>query len=72
MNLDIYYSKVIDGFEFLVAFGSLMGLLGLAVGFVILLFGGQFYKATAVKVIIISMILVGICGMYTGVKYFRI
>lgn len=71
MIVESYASKVVDGVEFLIAFVSLIGFLGLLVGILMLLAVG-YYRNTAVKVIIISLILLGITGMYTGVKYFRI
>ncbi|MFX0136066.1 MAG: hypothetical protein ACFFDN_20670, partial [Candidatus Hodarchaeota archaeon] len=71
MSVESYTSQVADGVEFLIAFVSLVGFLGILVGILMLLAGG-YYRNTAVKVIIISLILLGITGMYTGVKYFRI
>lgn len=67
-----YLSQVADGFEFIIAFLSLVGFIGLLAGFAMLLLGGRYNRATAFKVIIISLIVVGITGMYTGIKYFRI
>ncbi len=67
-----YLSEVTDGFEFLIAFLSLIGFIGILVGFAILFIGGRFNRGAAIKVIIVSMIMVGITGMYTGIKYFRI
>lgn len=67
-----YFSEIVDGFEFLIAFLSLIGFIGILVGFAILFIGGRFNRGAAIKVIIVSMIMVGISGMYTGIKYFRI
>ena len=72
MNLDAYFSKVGDGFAFLIAFMSLLGFLGLIFGILILCFGGRLYRTTGIKLILVSLVLVGLTGMYTGVKYFRI
>ncbi len=72
MDLDTYVSSVEDGLEFLIAFFSLLGFIGLLAGFGILFLGGRFNRGAAFKVIIISLIIVGITGMYTGVKYFRL
>lgn len=67
-----YISQVADGFEFIIAFLSLMGFIGLLAGLALLFLGARFNRATAFKVILISLIIVGITGMYTGIKYFRI
>jgi len=72
MNVEEYVSAVIDGFEFLIALGSLLGLLGLIAGFVLLFLGGHYSRRTAFNILIVSFILVCICGLYTGVKYFHI
>lgn len=72
MNIEEYVSMVIDGFEFLIALGSLVGLLGLIVGIALLLLGGHYSRKTAIEIIIVSVILTCLCGLYTGVKYFHI
>ena len=37
MDVDSYFSKVVEGYEFLIAFLSLIGFIGLLVGFATLL-----------------------------------
>ena len=69
MNFAEYFTKVSEGIEFLLALGSIIGLLGLLFGLVMLLAG---YRENGVKIIIISFIIVAICGLYTGTNYFRI
>ena len=64
-----YFTKVSEGIEFLIALGSIIGLLGLLLGLVMLLAG---YRENGVKLIIISLPIVAICGLYTGTNYFRI
>jgi len=71
MDLNSYLSGVMEGFQFLQALGSLIGLFGLVFGLIILFFGGRFAKTKAIKIVIISTILVLICGIYTGIQYFR-
>ena len=67
-----YFSKVAEGIEFLIAFGSIIGVLGLIIGILLLLLGGSSWKSKSVKIILLSLILAWICGFYTGIKYFRI
>ena len=70
MILD-YFDQVGEGIEFLIAFGSIMGVLGFIVGLVFVIFGGRMrYKMTGVM--IGSLILIAICGLSTGFNYFRI
>ena len=72
MVLFDYMAQIGDGFEFLLAMGSLIGLLGIMAGFAVLLFGSVFNRRSAVNILIVSFILVGVCGLYTGIKYFRL
>ena len=67
-----YFSEVSEGIQFLIAFASLMGFLGLITGCVLFLIGGRFSKRYAYTLIIVSLVLVFMTGLYTGVKYFKI
>ena len=67
-----YFDQVIEGIELIIVFGSIIGLLGLIVGVLGLLFLGQFQRAKMAKVILVSVVLLAICGLHTGIKYFRI
>ena len=69
MSVEAYFSKVGDGIEFIIAFGSIMGLLGLIFGIVMVLGG---YRSQGLKVIVFSFILVGLTGPSTGIKNFNI
>jgi hypothetical protein len=66
-----YFDQVGSGIEFLIALGSIMGVLGFIIGLIFFIFGGRMrYKMTGVM--IVSIILLAICGLSTGFKYFRI
>ncbi len=67
-----YFDQVSDGIEFVMAFGSLLGLFGLLFSALAWQFTSQFNRGTIYRLILVSLILIGICGLYTGVKYFRI
>ena len=67
-----YFESVIEGIEYLIALGSIMGLLGLIIGMLILIWGGQRYRDKMIGVIVTSIILLAVCGLNTGIKYFRI
>ena len=67
-----YFDRVREAIEFIIAIGSLLGLLGL-------LYSAAWWYVTTpkgrgklYKLIIISLILIGICGAFTGIRYFRI
>ena len=67
-----YFDRVREAIEFIMAIGSLLGLFGL-------LYAAAWWHHTTPKsrgnlyrLIIVSLILIAICGAYTGVKYFRI
>ena len=72
MDLESYFYGIMEGFQFLQALGSLIGLFGLVFGLIMLFFGGRFAKTKAIKIVIISTVLVLICGIYTGIQYFRL
>ncbi|MFW9941337.1 MAG: hypothetical protein ACFFFT_09870 [Candidatus Thorarchaeota archaeon] len=67
-----YFNEVIESFEFLIALGSLVGVLGLIIGIMGWAFLGQFRRHRMIGVIIGSIILLILCGASTGFKYFHI
>ena len=67
-----YFDGIAEAIEFLIALGSIIGLLGLIVGILGWLFMGQFQRHKMIGVVVVSIILLGVCGLYTGVRYFRI
>ncbi|MHA1294547.1 MAG: hypothetical protein ACTSQJ_18050 [Promethearchaeota archaeon] len=72
MIFENYFDKVSEGIEFLVALGSIIGLLGLICGLIGFFIMGNYYKGKFMVIIVISFILIAICGLHTGTKYFRI
>jgi len=67
-----YFEDVLEGFEYLIALGSIVGLLGFFIGMIFLVWGGQRYRNKMLGVIIASIVLLAVCGLDTGIKYFRI
>jgi ABC-type xylose transport system permease subunit len=67
-----YFESVLDGVEFLIAVGSILGLLGLILGFIFIIWGGPRIRYKMFGVIVASFVLLGVCGLSTGFKYFRI
>jgi len=67
-----FFDVVGEGVEFLIALGSMMGFLGLIVGILGWMFLGQFQRHKMIGVIVVSIILLGVCGTFTGLKYFHI
>jgi len=67
-----YFESVLEGVEFLIAVGSIVGLLGLFVGLIFIVWGSKRMRYHMTGVIIVSFILLGVCGPNTGIKYFRI
>ena len=72
MNVETYFAKVLEGIEFIVALGSLIGFTLIIIAIVLLLLGGRYNKRAAYRLIIIGIILLAICGVNTGISYFRI
>ena len=67
-----YFDQVSDGIEFVMAFGSLIGLLGLLFSALAYQFTSSRNRGTLYRLIAVSLILISICGLFTGIKYFRI
>ena len=67
-----YFDQFIDGIEFLIALGSIIGVLGLIVGFIFLIWGTSRMRGRMIGVIVISFILLAVCGFNTGLIYFHI
>ena len=72
MVLFDYFEDVLEAFEFLIAFGSLIGLVGFIVGLIFVVYGGSRLRYKMLGVTIFSLLLLVVCGFSTGLKYFRI
>ncbi len=69
---DEYFIGVGNAIEFLIALGSIMGLLGLIVGLLGVLFSSSFNRSKFAYLIFVSIVLIAVCGATTGIKYFRL
>ncbi len=67
-----YLEDIGEIIEFLLALGSIMGMLGLVIGLLGWLFLGQFQRKKVIGLMIVSVILLMVCGVNTGIRYFRI
>ena len=72
MVLYDYFDGLRSGIEFLMALGSIIGLLGLVIGFIFMVLGSGRVRARMLGVIIVSVVLLGICGVHTGLRFFNI
>ncbi|MHA2289325.1 MAG: hypothetical protein ACXABG_11125 [Promethearchaeota archaeon] len=72
MVLFDYFEDVLGAFEFLIAFGSLVGLIGVIVGLIFAIAGSSRLRYKMIGLTIVSLLLLGVCGFSTGIKYFRI
>lgn len=72
MTWDQYFQGVAEAVKFLVALGSLVGLLGLLLGVIFILFGGDRLRWKMLGIVVVSCVLLGLCGIYTGLNYFHI
>ena len=67
-----YVDQVADGIEFLIALGSIVGVLGLIIGFVALFVSGSRMRKHVLALMVFCFILLVICGFDTGINYFHI
>ena len=72
MLFEDYFSNFAEGIELLIALGSILGLLGLIVGLLGAMTMSNRMKPKFYGLILISIILLSVCGLQTGTKYFRI
>ena len=72
MVLCDYFDGFQNGIEFLVALGSIIGLLGLVVGIIFLIWGKSRLRYKMIGVVLASLILLALCGLDTGLRYFNI
>lgn len=67
-----YFDGIEEAIQFLMALGSAIGLLGLIVGILGWMFLGQFNRQKMVGILVVSVILLAVCGLYTGIEYFHL
>ncbi len=67
-----YFDQIGEAIKFLLAIGSIIGLLGLIIGILGWLFLGQFQRHKMIGVVVVSIVLLTVCGINTGLRYFRI
>jgi uncharacterized membrane protein YfhO len=73
MMFSDYFEKVLDGVKFLLACGSVIGILTLILGIIGFIFSSSRFRLKMLGVIVFSMILLAFCGgPGRGIKYFRI
>jgi hypothetical protein len=68
----VYFDQLEDAVQYLVAIGSLVGVLGLIVGIIGFISLGKYNRQKMIAVIVVSIILLTVCGSSTGFKYFHI
>ena len=67
-----YFEDVLEGFEFLIAIGSLVGIVGFLFGIICVIWGGSRLRYKMMGVTVVSLLLLAVCGFSTGIKYFRL
>jgi hypothetical protein len=72
MILDSYADGFAEGLEFLMAFGSVMGLLILIAGLLGMLVMPRYKRNSMCLVLIIGFALLMLCGVSTGLEYFGV
>ena len=71
MLLD-YFEQMGEAVEYLVAVGSIVGLIGFIIGLIGIISIGKRGRYQMMGVIVVSIILLAICGTATGFNYFHI
>jgi hypothetical protein len=67
-----YWTKFLAGLEFMMALGSIIGVIGLIIGLGGAIFSNPMRRDKFYVTILASVVLVAVCGLYTGFKYFRV
>jgi len=72
MVFENYIDKVFEAIEFVMAVGSLLGIFGLLYAAAWWNFSTGKRKAMLLKLVVASLGLIVLCGLYTGIKYFHL
>ena len=72
MILESYADGFAEGLEFLMAFGSVMGLLILIAGLLGMLIMPRYKRNSMCLVLIVGFVLLMLCGVSTGLEYFGV
>ena len=72
MFLTNYFDKVGEAIEFIMAIGSLIGIFGLLYSAALWNHTSKGGRGALISLLVVSIGLIGICGLYTGIKYFHI
>jgi hypothetical protein len=72
MDPNTFLEGLAKSAEFLLAFGSIIGLLGIVIGFILIIFLGKYSRKYAVIIVFFSIVLLVVCGPRTGIEYFQI
>ena len=67
-----YFDGVADGIEYLIALGSIIGLLGFVVCLFFFLISGSRLRSKFLVSMIVCIILLAVCGIQTGIHYFHL
>ena len=67
-----YFDQVGDGIEFLIAVGSMMGILMLIIGLLGVTLSSKRQRKEFLSLLLIGIILLAVCGPTFGIRYFRI
>ena len=67
-----YWDRVADAVEFILALGSLMGVLMIILGALGYALSNRMQKSKMISVVFVGILLVAFCGWWTGLRYFRI
>ena len=67
-----YFDGMGEAVEYLVAVGSLIGVLALVVGIIGFISLGKHSRHRMIPVVVVAIILLAVCGPSTGFKYFHI
>ena len=71
MMLSNYFDSVKEGVRFLMALGSILGLFGILIS-CCLIMSSHHDKSKYYGLLVLSAILIAVCGLFYGLKYFRI
>jgi hypothetical protein len=67
-----YVDGLVEALEFLRAIGSIAGFLGLIFGIIGMFAFGDRARRGSLGIIVVSIVLLTICGLDTGFRYFNI
>lgn len=67
-----YFDGLASGIEYLIALGSIIGVLGFVFSLILFIIGSDRHRKELLLIMIACIVLMAACGIQTGINYFHL